>query len=347
MAFIDEAVIEVRSGKGGDGAVSFRRLKYIPKGGPDGGDGGDGGSVILLADPAIETLLDLSGRYHWHAANGQPGGGKQCHGSKGEDLIVRMPPGSIVFDHETGQQLVDLDSPGARWVAARGGRGGFGNEHFKSSTNQTPRSFTPGEPAEHRILRIELKLIADIGLIGKPNAGKSTLLGAVSRAKPRVADYPFTTLHPNLGIAELPGSRRIVLADIPGLIEGASQGMGLGTQFLRHIERTRLLVHLLELEPADGSDLIRNYQIIRAELAAHSAQLAEREELLVLTKADLLEGEDDRQAARELIQRELGIQPLLISGVTGEGAAELLEQCWLRLRDGKSAHPAWPESAIQ
>lgn len=333
MAFIDEAIIEVRSGKGGDGAISFRRLKYVPKGGPDGGDGGNGGSVILVTDSSVETLMDLSGRFHWHAGNGQPGGGKQCHGSHGDDLIIRVPPGSIIYDHETGEQLVDLDAEGAEWVAAQGGRGGFGNEHFKSSTNQTPRTFTPGEPGQQRLLRIELKLIADVGLIGKPNAGKSTLLAAVSRAKPKIGDYPFTTLQPNLGIAELSGARRIVIADIPGLIEGANTGAGLGIQFLRHIERTRVLVHLLEFEPTDGSDPIANYRIIRKELEAHSASLASRHEILAVTKIDLLGNPEDGDAARQLIRRELGVEPLLISGATGEGTEELLEACYQHLAE--------------
>jgi GTPase len=335
---VDQATIFVRSGRGGDGAVSFRREKFIPKGGPDGGNGGDGGSVYLIALPGVDTLLDFSGRHHWHAESGQPGAGRQCSGKAGADLDIHVPPGTLIHDADTGELLADMDRPNKRVLIARGGRGGFGNEHFKSPTNQTPRQFTHGEAGEQRTLRLELKLIADVGLIGKPNAGKSTLLSKVSRARPRVADYPFTTLEPNLGIAELPGQRRLVIADIPGLIEGAHAGHGLGTRFLRHIERTRLLVHLLEIEPADGSDPVSNYHVVRQELARYSEHLATKPQLLVLTKLDLAgRDEADRHAAIELIEHALGVTPLAVSSATGEGLTQLLEACWSRLEDARAA----------
>lgn len=329
--FIDSATIFVRSGKGGDGRVSFRREKYIPKGGPNGGDGGNGGDVILEAWPGVDTLLDLSGRHHYHAPDGEPGGDKQKHGRNGEDLVVHVPPGTLVYDADSDELLVDLKEVGQRLVVAKGGRGGFGNEHFKSSTNQTPREATPGEPGEERTLRLELKLIADVGLVGKPNAGKSTLLSRVSKARPKIADYPFTTLEPNLGIADLPGDRgnrrRLVIADIPGLIEGASQGTGLGMRFLRHIERTRVLVHLLDADPSDGSTPLENYEVVRHELGEYSQELSEKPELVVVSKIDLM----DEQTLQERIaplEAAIGRPVLRISAATNHGLNELLEQCW-------------------
>lgn len=331
---VDQATIFVSSGRGGDGHVSFRREKYIPKGGPSGGDGGNGGSVYLVATPGVDTLLDLAGRHHWRAEPGEPGGSKQKHGKDGQDLSIQVPAGTLIYDDDTGELLADLDALHKRVLIARGGRGGFGNEHFKSPTNQTPRQFAPGEPGEQRTLRLELKLIADIGLLGKPNAGKSTLLSKLSHARPRVADYPFTTLEPNLGIAELPGHRRVVIADIPGLIEGAHAGSGLGTRFLRHIERTRLLVHLLEIEPGDGSDPVTNYHVIRRELAQYSPQLAAKPELVVLTKLDLLGGQAaDGEAAADLFEQHLGVRPRVISSAMNLGTQELLEACWAKLAE--------------
>lgn len=340
---IDSATIEVRSGKGGDGCVSFRREKYVPKGGPDGGDGGRGGSVTLVASGEVETLLDFAGRHHWHAENGQPGGPKSRHGRDGADLEVPVPPGTLVYDAESGELLVDLDAPGRRHLAAEGGKGGLGNEHFKSPTHQVPREATPGGPAQQRQLRLELKLIADVGLIGKPNAGKSTLLAAVSRARPRIADYPFTTLEPQLGIAELPEHRRLVIADIPGLIERAHTGRGLGMRFLRHIERTRVLVHVLELEPVDGSDPVDNYHAVRRELAAYSATLAAKPELVALSKMDLLGGADDRAAAVSMLERALERRVLAFSGATQAGVPALLEACW----NAASEQPAQQERQSQ
>ncbi len=338
---IDSATIFVRSGKGGDGAVSFRREKYIPKGGPDGGDGGFGGSIILLASENVDTLLDFAGRHHWYAPNGEPGGPKQCSGKAGEDLVLRLPPGTFVYDADSGELLADLDELGKRIVIAPGGRGGLGNERFKGAQNQTPRQFTPGEPGIDLHLRLDLKLIADIGLIGLPNAGKSTLLSRISKATPKIADYPFTTLEPNLGIAELSDHRRIVFADIPGLIEHAHKGQGLGTRFLRHVERTRLLVHLIDIDPADHTDPAENYRIIRNELKAYSQTLADKPELVVLSKMDLAGGEADHGAAVELFGQALGRPVMTISSATGVGLDELLEACWALLKESREPDPGW------
>ena len=331
--FIDEAVIEVRSGKGGDGCVSFRREKYIPKGGPDGGNGGDGGSVIFVGDPNTNTLLDYRSRFHWHARSGQPGTSRDCSGEAAEDLLIHVPPGTLIYNDESDELIADVDAPGKRIVIAKGGRGGFGNIHFKSSINQTPRQAEPGGPSEEYRLRLELKLMADVGLLGMPNAGKSTLLRAVSKARPMVADFPFTTLKPQLGIAELDTERRLVFADIPGLIEGAAEGVGLGHDFLKHVERTRVLIHLLDVAPLDGSDPAENYHVIRRELANYSTDLAEKEEIVVINKIDLI-AEDERDGLLDILAGKLGFgkgeRPLVISGATREGVRDLLERCWTR-----------------
>ncbi len=330
---IDRATIFVRSGKGGDGCVSLRREKYIPKGGPDGGDGGKGGDIVLVVDASLDTLLGLTSSPHFFADNGRPGKGRSMSGADAGTVIVPLPPGTLVYDKDSGEQLADVSSSDDRIVVARGGRGGFGNEHFKSATNQTPREATPGGPCEQRTLRLELKLIADIGLVGKPNAGKSTLLAAVSRATPKVADYPFTTRSPNLGIAELGGERRLVIADIPGLIDGAAAGAGLGHQFLRHIERTTALVHLLDIAPVDGCDPVESYNAIRRELADYSPQLAAKPEIVAINKIDLVP-DTERRAVVERTLAAIGgpgsgkPMPMVISGATGEGLRELIEACW-------------------
>ncbi len=325
---IDQAIINVRGGNGGDGALSFRREWAAPKGGPDGGDGGHGGSVYLEATAGVDTLLDFSGRHDWSAEHGEPGGTRNCTGKSAEDLIIKCPPGTLIFDDESGVRLSDLDKPGKRLLVAKGGLGGFGNTHFATATNQAPREFSPGQQGTGRRLRLELKLIADVGLIGKPNAGKSTLLSVISRATPKIGAYPFTTLEPQLGIAELSGNRRLVFADIPGLIEGASEGTGLGHEFLRHVERTKILVHLIEIEPTDDSDPITNYKVIRSELEQYSKLLAEKPQIIALTKLDLLTTEEDRQTAKEMIEAELGLKVLPISSASGLGLPELLQRCW-------------------
>ena len=335
---IDRATIFVRSGKGGDGCLSFRREKFIPKGGPDGGDGGKGGDVVLVGDRSLTTLLPLTPHPHKRAKNGNQGTGRSMHGANGEDCIVPVPLGTLVHDKDTMALLVDIGEHDQRFVAARGGSGGLGNEHFKSATNQTPRETTPGEPREESTLLLELKLIADVGLIGLPNAGKSTMLRAVSRAMPKVADYPFTTLQPHLGIADLPGHRRLVVADIPGLIRGAAEGAGLGHDFLRHIERTKVLVHLLDIAPIDGSDPVENYRAIRAELADYAEALIAKPQIIALNKIDLLPESEREETARRFVQElgdDLGDQaPMLVSGATGQGVAQLVEQCWTATRDG-------------
>lgn len=334
--FVDEAVIHVKAGDGGNGCISFRREKYVPKGGPDGGDGGDGGSVIFQADPNKDTLLDFSGRHHWNARSGSPGMGKKMAGEGGSDLIVHVPPGTLVYDAEHGMLLADLDTPEKKLVIARGGKGGRGNWHFKSASNQTPRYAEPGGEGQERTLKLELKLIADVGLVGMPNAGKSTLLRCVSAARPKVADYPFTTLDPQLGIAELTGHRRLVLADIPGLIEGANQGAGLGHAFLRHIERTKVIVHLLDLFPPDGSDPAENYRVIRRELEAFSPILAEKREVIAANKIDLAV---DSEAIDHLRSELPGKTIYAISGASHKGVAELIESLWHIVREEEASQP--------
>ena len=332
---VDRATIVIKAGDGGDGRLSFRREKYIPKGGPDGGNGGDGGDVVIIADENVQTLLDYRHRVKHHAEPGEPGGTKDCSGAAGEDLIIRLPPGTLLFDDLSGELIHDL-GPEERFIIARGGDGGMGNAHFKSSINQVPRQFTPGGKGLEIRLRMELKLIADVGLVGLPNAGKSTLLTALTKATPKVADYPFTTLSPQLGIAELDVNRRLVIADIPGLIEGASDGAGLGHHFLRHIERTRLLVHLIDIQPPDGSDPADNYRTIRGELEAYSPELAAKQELIAISKLDLL-GDDpeEHQAALDLARSSIGIPedaPIFgISAPMGLGLRQILEQCWKEL----------------
>jgi GTP-binding protein len=340
---VDEAIIHVRSWKGGNGVTHFRREKSIMKGGPDGGDGGRGGHVFLVGDAHLDTLVEFQHRPHHFAKNGENGAKKKCHGSDATDLFVRVPLGSIVHDAETGEFVADIVEDGQRVMVAEGGKGGWGNDRFKTATHQSPTECTPGGEAVERTLRLELKLIADIGFVGLPNAGKSTLLGATSRANAKVGDYPFTTRRPQLGIAELPGDRRIVLADIPGLIEGASEGAGLGHDFLRHIERTKAIVHLVDIAPVDGSKPAENYRTIRGELHAFSPTLAEKPELVVFSKIDLIpEGERAKRIRR--LATEIGLgkgeEPVVISAATGEGMRELLERAYALVK-GEVAPTEW------
>ncbi|MHC4181171.1 MAG: GTPase ObgE [Planctomycetota bacterium] len=323
--FVDEAEIYTKAGDGGHGCVSFRRERFLPRGGPDGGNGGDGGSVILVGTAGVDTLLDFKGRHHWKAGNGRPGMGKNMTGASSEDLIVRLPPGTLVYDRDTRVLLKDLARPGSSVCVCRGGRGGRGNKSFATPTNQTPREADPGEPGEERWLRLELKLIADVGLVGLPNAGKSTLLSKTSKARPKIAAYPFTTLEPQLGIVELSGYRRFVMADLPGLIEGAHRGEGLGDTFLRHIERTRVILHLIDVCAADVCDPAHAYRIIRHELGGYSQTLAEKPELVVLNKLDLL---PDGTEPRAELETQLGAEVLTISAATGMNLSMLGERLW-------------------
>ena len=318
--FLDEIDIHVEAGKGGDGCVSFRREKYVARGGPDGGDGGEGGSVVMIAREGVDSLAPLTHRSRWNAGNGQPGTGANCHGRSAEDLVMLVPPGTVVRDAERGHVLKDLAAAGDSVVVAQGGKGGKGNVRFKSATNRAPRQSTPGDPGEIRTLRLELKVIADVGLVGKPNAGKSTLLARLSHARPEIAPYPFTTKHPHLGRVGSDLDRSFIMADIPGLIEGAHEGVGLGHEFLRHIERAGILVHLVEPEPLDGTDPLENYRVIRGELELHDVALGGRPEIAVVTKADLPGSRAVQQRLAETIGREV----LLISAVTGQGLNELV-----------------------
>ncbi len=323
MQFIDETTIRVQAGKGGGGCLSFRREKYIAKGGPDGGNGGSGGSVILVADAALNTLVDFRFQPQYKAMNGQPGSGRNKTGASGEDMLVKVPAGTVVLDEDTLEILGDLTEPGAQLVVARGGERGFGNAHFKSSTNRAPRQTTPGTMGEFFRLRLQLKLLADVGLLGLPNAGKSTFISAVSAAKPKIADYPFTTLVPSLGVVDTGDDRSFVVADVPGLIAGAAEGAGLGIQFLRHLSRTRLLLHLVDCLPLDGSDPINNVKLIEAELSQYSAALAQRSIWLVFNKIDVLD-EDQREALLAKARDSFpGRDMHLISAVTSEGLATL------------------------
>lgn len=327
--FIDEVLIRIRSGRGGDGRCSFRREKFVPKGGPDGGDGGRGGDVVLVADPHLDTLYGYARRRVFAAQDGEPGGAGCRHGGDGASLELPVPVGCVVFEEESGELLADLVEPGQRFLAAPGGRGGLGNDRFKNSVQQAPTQTTPGEPAVERRLRLELKLLAEVGLVGLPNAGKSTFLRAISRATPKVADYPFTTMSPQLGIAELPGERRLLVADLPGLIERASEGAGLGHEFLRHLERTAVLLHLVDAAPLDGRDPIRDYEVIRGELASFSEELAAKPELIVLNKADLIAAEERERRLSELRSRlPADASVLFASGAAGSGVAAVLEAAW-------------------
>ncbi|MEJ2273186.1 MAG: GTPase ObgE [Woeseiaceae bacterium] len=325
MKFVDEATIRVLAGNGGHGCLSFRREKYVARGGPDGGDGGNGGSVYLVADSSLNTLADFRVARKFRAENGQGGAGRNMTGKSGDDLEVRVPQGTTVHDVDTGELLCDLTSDGERQKVAEGGRGGLGNTRFKSSTNRAPRKTTRGTPGESRHLRLELKVLADVGLLGMPNAGKSTLIAAMSEAKPRIADYPFTTLHPNLGVVRVGRLQSFVMADIPGLIEGAAEGAGLGIRFLKHLQRTHLLLHLVDIAPLDpATDPAEEASAIAAELEKFSPELAAKPRWLVLNKVDLL-SDEDLAVARQMLLEQLGWKgPVFeVSAATGAGTEAL------------------------
>ncbi|MDE2196782.1 MAG: GTPase ObgE [Gammaproteobacteria bacterium] len=333
MKFVDEAIIKVIAGDGGNGCVSFRREKFIPFGGPDGGDGGDGGSIHLQARTGLNTLADFRNTRSFEAERGGKGMSRDMTGRSGADLTVPVPVGTLIYDADTGEQLGDLVQAGERLLVARGGFHGLGNTRFKSSVNRAPRQSTPGTPGERRSLKLELKVLADVGLLGMPNAGKSTLIRAVSAARPKVAEYPFTTLHPHLGVVSVGQHRSFVMADIPGLIEGASEGQGLGIRFLKHLQRTRLLLHLVDVAPCDGGgDPVRDAQAIAKELEKFSPELAARERWLVLNKTDLLPP-DQRQSRCAMIVQALHWEgPVFpISGLSGEGTGELCRKIMARL----------------
>lgn len=330
MKFIDELKLHVKAGDGGRGCLSFRREKFVPLGGPDGGDGGRGGDVLLEVDTAMSTLLDLSYRQHLRAESGASGMGKNRHGKSGEHLIIKVPPGTLVYDDETGELLADMTDAEQKLALLKGGMGGRGNARFLTSTNRAPRHTQPGIPGEERILRLQLKLLADVGLVGLPNAGKSTLISSVSAAKPKIADYPFTTLIPNLGVVRYGDFRSFVMADIPGLIEGASDGQGLGTRFLRHIERTDLFLHLVDLSGLQEGDPIENFDTINRELARFNPELSKRPMLVVFTKIDITEVRERLPAIRQIFE-DRGFTTMAISAVTREGTTELVRMAAAQL----------------
>lgn len=333
MKFIDETIVEVTAGNGGNGCASFRREKFVPRGGPDGGDGGHGGSVILHAVEGLATLLDVRYHHHYKAGRGGHGKGKQMHGAAGENRVVRVPVGTVVYDAKSGKKLVDLDAADMEWVAAQGGRGGRGNLRFVSATAQTPRRAEKGGTGEHKMLRLELKLLADVGLIGLPNSGKSTLISAISNARPKIADYPFTTREPVLGMVRVGVGESFVVADIPGLIEGASRGAGMGTRFLRHIERTRLLLHLVDLTDPTHPDAVSAYKGIRHELETYSQELLGRPEIIVLTKMDIPEAAKARDEAAGELAKVAGRPVLAVSAPIKLGLEELISQVWKALAE--------------
>lgn len=337
--FIDRAKILIKAGDGGNGVTAFRREKFVPRGGPSGGDGGRGGDVWLEADDGLNTLLHLRYNPEHRAERGRHGEGSNRHGKNGEDLTIRVPVGTQVFDAESGELLFDLDRPGLRYLAAKGGKGGWGNAHFATSTRRAPRFHYNGRPGEERELQLELKLIADVALVGFPNAGKSTLISVISAARPKIADYPFTTLEPNLGVVDLGDFRTFVVADIPGLIKGASEGAGLGDRFLRHIERTKLILHLVDVSSASGREPVEDYDVINRELAKYSRELAERPQIVVATKIDALDEPErlERLRARVLKDR----RPLVaISSVVGKGVAELTSMVARELKAGAASSVA-------
>jgi GTPase len=329
VLFIDEAIIQVKAGDGGNGSAAFRREDGVPHGGPSGGDGGDGGSIILVADHTLTSLLDFKYKRHYTAERGEDGRNKDQYGHGGEDMTIRVPIGTVVYDND--ELVVDLDTDGATFVIAKGGIGGKGNIHFATPWNQAPKKAEPGTPGQERTIRLELKLLADVGLLGYPSVGKSTFISRVSRARPKIAEYPFTTLVPNLGVVRLSGERTFVIADIPGLIEGASEGAGLGHQFLRHVERCRVLVHIVEATFTTGPDRspLLDFDVINRELAHYAPELADKPQIVVLNKCDAIDANDIPEIQREFAERR--IQLLAMSAATGEGIDAVLEAVWRQL----------------
>jgi len=340
MKFVDEATIKVQAGNGGRGMVSFRREKFIPFGGPDGGDGGDGGDIYLVAKAGLNTLADFRYMRTFKAVNGEPGGSADCSGRGGADLEVHVPIGTVIYSVDTDETLGDLATDGARILVAKGGKGGLGNPRFKSSTNRTPRTATPGTPGEKRELRLELKLLADVGIVGLPNAGKSTLISVISSVKPKIADYPFTTLVPNLGVVKAGAREPFVVADIPGLIEGAHRGAGLGIRFLRHVERTRILVHLIDAAAIDPHQPLAAYNAVNAELALYSTSLARKPQLVALNKLDLPDAEERALAFKGALKKRQRVH--LISAATGKGVAPLLSEISRRIDELSHEPPPDP-----
>ncbi|OGT38791.1 MAG: GTPase ObgE [Gammaproteobacteria bacterium RIFCSPHIGHO2_12_FULL_37_14] len=327
MKFIDEAKIHVQAGKGGNGACSFLRLKFMPFGGPDGGDGGDGGSIFLCADYGINTLVDYRFIHTYTAQSGEKGGGRNCSGKGGEDLILRVPVGTMVYDDQTDELIGDLMGSGQMLCVAQGGKHGVGNARFKSSINRSPRRTIPGQEGEIRDLRLELRVLADVGLVGMPNAGKSTLISAMSAARPKIADYPFTTLYPQLGVVRVSQFHSFVMADLPGLIEGAAEGAGLGIRFLKHVGRTRLLFHVVDMFPVDGSDPVTQIEAISRELGLYSEELLSKERWLVLNKADLLPPEDIEKVKDDMVMRLHWQGPVfIVSGLAKKGLDDLAKE---------------------
>ncbi len=330
--FIDYAKIHVKAGDGGNGVVAFRREKYIPEGGPSGGDGGRGGDVVFYVDEGLRTLMDFRYRRHFKGKRGEHGQGKNMHGKKGETIEISVPPGTVIYDDDTGEKIADLTDPMDRVVVAKGGRGGRGNARFANSVNRTPRMAENGEPGQGRWLRLELKLLADVGLVGLPNAGKSTLLASVSEARPKIADYPFTTMTPQLGVVSVDMDKSFVLADIPGLIEGAHSGAGLGHDFLKHIERTRLLIHVLDVAPPAGNDPLVDFATIEAELASYDPRLASRPRIVALNKTDIAPSPEVLERIRQsLVDR--GYEVHLISAATTRGVQELMQRAYALLSE--------------
>ncbi len=337
MKFIDEVKIFVSSGHGGRGCVSFRREKYIPRGGPNGGDGGKGGDVIFVADSQLSTLLDLRYQQQYKAEDGEHGMGRDKHGKDAEDLIVRVPVGTVIRDFETGEDLYDLTHDGERFVAAKGGIGGKGNAFFKSATHQAPKFAQPGMPGEENWLKLELKLLADVGLIGFPNAGKSTIISKISASKPKIADYPFTTLTPNLGVVRVRENQNFVVADIPGIIEGAHEGHGLGLKFLKHVERTRLLLHVLDPSDFTNRDMINDYEVLNKELKLYSSSLARRPQVIVINKMDLTEAPEKLRKFEAYLKRKRKKARLFsVSAATGKGIKELIDYTFDTLTELKA-----------